>query len=48
MGQLIAGISYMHTYSKVDVIAHFDIKPDNIMSTIDGILKVSVPISVIP
>lgn len=38
--QLIAGVLYLHNYSEQESIAHFDIKPDNVMSTIDGVLKV--------
>ena len=41
MTQVIHGLAYLHSYSEDEVIAHFDLKPDNIMSTTDGVLKIA-------
>ena len=41
MTQVIRGLEYLHNYSEDECIAHFDLKPDNIMSTIDGVLKIA-------
>lgn len=41
MSQVIAGVSYLHNFSAKEAIAHFDIKPDNVMSTPEGVLKIA-------
>lgn len=39
--QVIQGVKYLHNFSKKEVIAHLDLKADNVMSTKDGVLKIA-------
>lgn len=39
--QVVRGVRYLHNFSEKQSIAHFDIKPDNVVVTLDGVCKIA-------